>query len=133
MEFATCLADLSRSGCLQRLADPGVAAVPAYPVYALVSRNLPQRRSRLEARLRELGGADVTLVSCADRQDIEALDAARRRCLHPEYVATKRWGHPATGLSNGTLSLALKQHCSGDRAARSSLRPVAPPRARALG
>lgn len=106
--FATCLAHLIRGGCIQRLPRPGTTTVAAYPVYALVSRNLPQRWSRLQERLGLLGGDDINLVSCADRQDIDALSAAERRCLHPEYVVTKRWGHRALGLSNGTISLALK-------------------------
>ena len=61
----------------------------------------------MEQRLRAMGGSDVTFVLCADRQDIARLDAAERRCLHPEYVPTRNWAHRG-GLSNGTISLALK-------------------------
>ena len=57
---------------------------------------------------------DVTWVDCANREDIAALDAKSRRCLHPEYVPHP-WArkgditHPsAFAMANGTLSLALK-------------------------
>lgn len=119
--FATCLSSLIRVGCIQRLPRAGAATAAAYPVYALVSRNLPERWSRLQARLNLLGGDDIHLITCADRQDVDALSAAERRCLHPEYVVTRRWGHRALGLSNGTISLALKHQIAYSEVVRRGL------------
>ena len=120
--YTACLSKLMRDGCLERLRQqPGAATTAArYPVYAAVSRNLPQRRVRLEQKLAALGGSDVTLVLCADKQDVGRLDGAERQCVHPEYVATRRWFHRG-GLSNGTLSLALKHQIIYAEVARRGL------------
>ncbi len=70
-------------------------------------------------RLAAVGAPDLTLLTCANREDVDALSASDRNCLHPEYVVTHwsccwsrktRCDQPrcATGMRNGTLSLALK-------------------------
>jgi len=85
-----------------------VVPAPALPVYMMHTPELGTRRQRLLRLLAVAGAPDLTLVGCANREDVGRLSADDRACLHPEYVAT-HWTRPAAaGLSNGTLSLGLK-------------------------
>ena len=110
------LARLARPDCLQRISVPLPAgAGAALPVYLLHTPLLPTRAEKMMERLRAVGAPDLTLIACADRADVDTLSVADRACLYPGYVVT-HWSarptcaepHCAAGLSNGTLSLALK-------------------------
>ena len=75
--------------------------------YVTAVPRLTARYEGIKRLLSAAGTTDVTMVTCANREDIEALPAERRHCLHPEYTAT-RWSSKAMRMPNGTLSLSVK-------------------------
>lgn len=115
METACLEPALSRlvsGGCMQRMSLPMQSMhthlVPRFlPTYLLHSPALHPRLRRMLRLLAVAGAPDLTVVGCANREDVDALSSGDRACLHPEYVVT-HWSKPAGGLSNGTLSLGLK-------------------------
>ena len=92
--FLPTLRSLARPACLERLTLQNGGAwnvLPSAPaVYVLSAPELAERRARVVAQLGELEVVDVTLVGCANRDDLVAMDAARQRCLCPELLVT-RW------------------------------------------
>lgn len=124
--FNSTLAQIS-SGCLQRKSlVQTFSAQPLLsmqlPIYLLTVPWLPHRMKLMEARLMALGSPDVTVVWCANKEDVEALSNESMECLHPRYVITSFSRNPSGAffnaardyrsnklrLFNGTLSLALK-------------------------
>lgn len=107
---------LERTGCLERLSLPIPAQawkpVMLSPVYLLHVPQLELRRRRMLRQLTLIGAPDLTLIGCANREDVEQLSAVDRTCLHPRYVVTHWSSRSAPHLSNGTLSLALKHQCA---------------------
>ena len=99
---------LTHGGCMERASFlQSSQPIASLPVYVAHASRLRRRRRFVKAQLRALGAPDVTMVLCADAEEVSRLSVTQRRCLHPEYART-RWS-PASGmLSNGTLSLALK-------------------------
>ena len=110
MTLDAALRSLIHGECLERVvASPGLAQTlggSALPVYVAHARHLLQRRRALEIRLQAVRVHDLTFVLCVDADEVAGLSAAHLHTLHPEYARTT-WS-PARGLSNGTLSLALK-------------------------
>lgn len=125
--FDSALARLS-SGCLHHrsFVHPDVVQPLVslhMPIYLLSVPWLESRLKQMEVRLTALGSPDVTLVWCANREDVEELSSESISCLHPRYITTKFSRKPSGGeyfnaapdprsnglqLLNGTLSLALK-------------------------
>ena len=107
------LSRLVRPDCQQRLSLPlhsNVAPIiPAtLPTYLLHAPALISRRRRMLKQLTTAGAPDLTLVTCANREDVEALSHADRACLFPQYVQT-HWSKKRSGvMTNGTFSLGLK-------------------------
>ena len=78
------------------------------PIYAtVVPVRLRERMEALERRLAALGSPSVTFIECANREDVAALSAEERACVHPRYFRMDLKGIPEA-MSYGTLSLALK-------------------------
>ena len=80
----------------------------ALPVYVAHARRLHQRRAHLNEQLSSVGAPDVTLVLCADADEVASLDADAYRCVHPSYTRTSWSDARHARLPNATLSLALK-------------------------
>ena len=98
------------SGCMRRtnLARGDVHQSFYLPIYAtVVPVRLRERMEALERRLAALGSPSVTFIECANREDVAALSAEERMCVHPRYFRMDLRGIPEE-LSNGTLSLSLK-------------------------
>jgi hypothetical protein len=90
------------------LARSGVHPSFYLPIYAtVVPVRLRERMEALERRLAALGSPSVTFIECANSEDVAALSAAERMCVHPRYFRMDLRGIPED-LSNGTLSLSLK-------------------------
>jgi len=110
-DFVEQLTRLVQPSCMVRTAaGPGSphTQIEDAAFYGLNARRLPRRRQHLLEQLRLAGATDVTLVHCADSDDVRALTPATRDCLHPYTVATP-WTRPDTGeMGWGTVSLALK-------------------------
>jgi hypothetical protein len=97
-------------GCLRRtnLAHGDIQPTSWLPIYAMVvPLILGERMEILERRLAALGSPSVTFIECANREDVGALSAEERACVHPRYFRIDLKG-AGTAMSNGTLSLALK-------------------------
>ena len=72
--------------------DEPIASLPVYVAHA---SRLRHRRRFVRTQLRALGAPDVTMVLCADAEEVARLTVAQRRCLHPVYART-RWS-PTSG------------------------------------
>lgn len=115
MCYRRLLRQLSQSppGCMRRtsLTDGTALGAPSelLPIYVAVVPALQARVQAITRRIRALGAPDVTLVECANADDVATLSLRERRCLHPMSEATE-WDVNASLLhsSHGTLSLAVK-------------------------
>ena len=84
-----------------------------FPVYVLHAPWLVRRHAHMRRQLVGIGAADVTWVTCSNRDDVSALSPAQRACAYPcvqmnRYAEIDRSTGFANTLSNGTVSLALK-------------------------
>lgn len=87
--------------------------LPRFPIYVLHAPWLVRRKAHMRRQLMQLGAADVTWLTCANRDDVSALDASMRACAYPcvqlnRYVDVNKTTFHANALSNGTVSLAIK-------------------------
>ena len=90
---------LTHGGCMERASflQGSQPIVPAsLPVYVAHAGRLRRRRRFVRAQLRALGAPDVTMVLCADAEEVARLTVTQRRCLHPDYART-RWS-PTSGM-----------------------------------
>ena len=89
---------LTHGGCMERasfLQDSDSQPIASLPVYVAHAGRLRRRRRFVRAQLRALGAPDVTMVLCADAEEVARLTVTQRRCLHPDYART-RWS-PTSG------------------------------------
>lgn len=100
--------------CFERISAPsslyGASSTlhaRALPVYLLHAPILAARRPRMLHLLYKIGVPDLTVVTCANHDNVAGLSHRDRSCLHPSYAVT-HWSGQPQALSNGTLSLALK-------------------------
>ena len=108
--FDDGLARLAQPECLVRLVpNLPIEADDAVPIafYGLNARELRLRREHLLLQLQLARAADVTVVHCADVEDLASLGTETFRCLHP-FTADTRWTPLGTRLALGTVSLTLK-------------------------
>ena len=88
---------LTRHGCMERASFlQGSQPIASLPVYVAHAGRLRHRRRFVRTQLRALGAPDVTMVLCADAEEVARLTVAQRRCLHPVYART-RWS-PTSGM-----------------------------------
>jgi hypothetical protein len=88
---------LTRGGCMERASLlQGSQPIASLPVYVAHAGRLRRRRRFVRAQLRALGAPDVTMVLCADAEEVARLTVTQRRCLHPNYART-RWS-PTLGM-----------------------------------
>ena len=90
---------LTHGGCMERasfLQDSDSQPIASLPVYVAHAGRLRRRRRFVRAQLRALGAPDVTMVLCADAEEVARLTVTQRRCLHPDYART-RWS-PTSGM-----------------------------------
>ena len=87
---------LTHHGCMERASFlQGSQPIASLPVYVAHAGRLRHRRHFVRTQLRALGAPDVTMVLCADAEEVARLTVAQRRCLHPVYART-RWS-PTSG------------------------------------
>ena len=83
---------LTHGGCMERasfLQDSDSQPIASLPVYVAHAGRLRRRRRFVRAQLRALGAPDVTMVLCADAEEVARLTVTQRRCLHPDYARTR--------------------------------------------
>ena len=83
-----------------------VGKLPVYLLHAPSVTRIAYRKQMMIERMRTLQPPDVTVVECLDRVVVNSLTAAERQCL---YVPARSRFSPLTVMSNGTLSLVMKQ------------------------
>ena len=76
------LRDLAHPSCLLRQ-SLGNAPPFALPVDATVVPSLRLRYEVLTNTLQRVGVSDLTMITCMNREDVDALDHRQRKCLHP--------------------------------------------------
>ena len=92
---------LTHHGCMERASFlQGSQPIASLPVYVAHAGRLRHRRRFVRTQLRALGAPDVTMVLCADAEEVARLTVAQRRCLHPVYART-RWS-PTSGTRSSS-------------------------------
>lgn len=100
--FTACLKRWHDSSCMIRHRLDGHTAVP---FYVTNTPSLIGRREHVMEELRRTSATDVTIVHCANGEDVRS--ARNVSCVHPGTVRT-RWTRDGARLRPGTLSLAIK-------------------------
>jgi len=105
--FWTHFVDLVHPSCMVRLRRQPPSTGMRY--YVLNARRLLHRRQHVLAQLDLFvsDATDVTLVHCADADELFALPAAALSCLSPFTLSTP-FTKSREGFAIGTRSLALK-------------------------
>ena len=100
------------NGCMSRVSFANNSHLGfQFSIYGLVVPKLAIRFEMIKSRLQALAATNVTFVTCANKEDVEALQPQDRTCLHPEYAKTRfSLSENQTALPTGTLSLALKHY-----------------------
>ena len=106
MQFESILETLHAPYCMPVVRTPTWGPLEI-PFYLINARCLVERRRNAMNNLWRLGIADITIVHCADADELRRLPNATYRTLHPGIVET-RWGRAGSRLPMGTVSLALK-------------------------
>lgn len=84
-----------------------INTLPVYVLHAPSVAKIAYRKQMMLERVRKLQPPDLTIVECLDRRVIASFSPVERECL---YVPTPNPFDPLHPvLSNGTLSLAMKQ------------------------
>ena len=97
---------MSQGNCMIRIHDE-VKLRLTLPFYVLNTPALVERRDHALSQLRRHGAADITIVHCANREDIVELPPLKVHCLHPRMAPTV-YAKAQPELVAGTLSLAVK-------------------------
>lgn len=123
--FSDVLAELSAGSCMVRsdysAANSSSSAatlqrsllLPRFPVYVLHAPWLRGRHAHMRMQLVRLAAADVTWLTCANRDDVNAMSPQQRACAYPcvqlnRYFIKNTTTNTPVALANGTISLALK-------------------------
>jgi len=106
--FVRFLVALTNRPCMQHHTFGSYVrgAEPHLPTYVVHSPHLVHRRRSILENLERLAISSVTLVACANRDDINALHSAERACIYSSTF--NPFDKRNTILQNGTISLALK-------------------------